>query len=90
MKKLNVALAFFFVCIATFFYGQDSMPAVVNHIPDLVSMTSEIFTATNNDIIPGVNNTITGAVIGVLLKELVAGLIRRRRKKKAAKKSQVL
>lgn len=95
MKKKNVFIAFVLTLFAIVAFGQDSATAtfvadsIQQHEAEqltttLLNTTVGILDATNNSIIPGVSNTYTGALIGVVIREIIAAIFRRRKRKKAA------
>jgi hypothetical protein len=65
---------------------SDSLQQVeATQIADAVLNTGiSLLNATNNNIIPGMDNTIPGIVIGVVIREIIAAIFRRRKRKKEA------
>jgi hypothetical protein len=85
MKKYLLALLALFV--ASFVFSQDS--TLLDGLNILADAGGQIIASREEILIPGINNSVTGAIIGLVFRELVAVLFRKAKKRKQLKKNQI-
>ena len=85
MKKRNIFFAFMLVC--TFAIAQDSLTVdTIDHAAqqatEIIDTVVTIADVTDNQILPGIDNKVTGGAFSVIVLGIIA-LIRKRKKKKS-------